>query len=87
MLPTGHGKDLLLVQCTCMRHNVKDTLCLDQVVVQVGGTEGEGGLEAASCRRTGSAVCTTSFCTSFQRSANDLLTLRVFIKGSQYLLL
>lgn len=31
MLPTGRGKDLLLVQCTCMRHYVKDTLCLDQV--------------------------------------------------------
>lgn len=56
MLPTGHGKDLLLlVQCTCMRHQAKDTLCLDQVV----GRQGQGArgvAEAASCHRTGSAV-------------------------------
>ncbi|KAL4709194.1 hypothetical protein ACJJTC_008122 [Scirpophaga incertulas] len=34
LLFIGYGKDLLLVQCTCMRHKVEDTLCLDQVVAR-----------------------------------------------------
>lgn len=34
VLPTGHGKDLLVISAMHrMRHNMKDTLCLDQVVV------------------------------------------------------
>lgn len=59
---------------------MKDTLCLDQQVArQVRGRGDIGGagagLEAASCRRTGSAVCTTSLCTSFQQnSSNHLYT-------------
>lgn len=32
-----------------------------------GGRGARGAPEAASCRRTGSAVCTTSLCASFQR--------------------
>lgn len=78
MLPTGRGKDLLLVQCTCMRHNVKDTLCLDQVVVQVGEGVGDGGAAR------GHFLSQDWFCGLHHialhqfptRNANDLLTLR-----------